>query len=352
MKEAVLYRKLKNKDVKCLACRWYCKIKEGATGICGVRQNIEGKLYLLVYGMASAVNVDPIEKKPLFHFLPGTKILSVGTVGCNFGCRFCQNWSISQATKNLRERLSKEKAITGAHPEIGKLGYKMPPKMIVDYCVEHQINSIAFTYNEPAIFFEYVYDTAKLAKKKGLKIVLVSNGYFSREAMRKLSGLVDAVNIDLKSFSEEFYKSVCQARLNPVLENIKEFHKEGVWVEITTLVIPGQNDSDKELTAIAKFIRSVSPSMPWHVSAFHPDYKMAECGATPAESLNRACTTGRKAGLSYAYSGNVPDEKNEDSYCPKCRALLIRRRGFDVEFRDFNNGKCLKCGRKIEGVWR
>lgn len=351
MKKAILFRRLKNKEVQCLACSWYCRIKEGNTGICGVRQNLKGELYLLVYGIASAVNIDPIEKKPLFHFLPGTDIFSIGTVGCNFGCQFCQNWSISQATRNLRARLLEEGKLRDFSLEIGKLGYKLAPEQIIDYCVEHDIKSIAFTYNEPAIFFEYLYDTAKLAKSKGIKVALVSNGYFSREAVEKLNGLIDAINIDLKSSNDKFYQKVAQARLKPVLENIKRFYGDGVWVEVTTLLIPGENDSKKELKQIADFIKSVSPSIPWHVTSFHPDYKMLSKSATPYEKIKEARIIGKEAGLRYVYVGNVFDEEGESTYCPKCKTLLISRSGFSSDLVNFRGGKCLKCSENIEGVW-
>lgn len=351
MKRAMLFKKLRNKEVQCLACSWYCRIKEGNTGICGVRQNLKGELYLLVYGIASAVNIDPIEKKPLFHFLPGTDIFSIGTVGCNFGCQFCQNWSISQATRNLKVRLTKEGDLKGMPLEIKKLGYELPPEKIIEYCLEHKIKSIAFTYNEPAIFFEYLYDTAKLAKQKGIKIVLVSNGYFSKEAVEKLKGFVDAINIDLKSFNEKFYKRIAQARLKPVLDNIKMFHNAGIWVEITTLLIPGENDSKKELIDIARFIKSVSADIPWHITSFHPDYKMLSKSATPYEKVKEAREIGRKAGLKYVYVGNIFDEESESSYCPKCGTLLISRSGFSSDLVNFKNGKCLKCSEVIEGVW-
>ncbi len=336
MRKASLFKKLNDNFVQCLACAWYCKIAPGKTGICGVRQNIGGELFLLVYGSAAAINIDPVEKKPLFHFLPGTKIFSLGTLGCNFGCGFCQNWDISQSSKTSK---------------IEKTGCNLPPEKIIEYCIKNKIPSIAYTYNEPAIFFEYAYDTAILARKNGVKNVMVSNGYSSAEAIEKWRGTLDAINIDLKSFREEFYQKNCKARLEPVLENIKKFREIGVWVEVTTLIIPGENDSKEELTAVAKFIKSVSPSIPWHISRFHPDYKMREKDSTSEEKLLEAYEIGKKTGLKYVYLGNVFDEEHESTYCPSCGSRLIKRRGMGAMIENLKNGACAKCGEKIEGIW-
>ncbi len=350
MKKAILFEKEDGK-VRCTACKQRCLIAEGHTGVCGVRQNINGELYLLVYGKASAVNVDPVEKKPLFHFLPGTPIFSLGTVGCNFACIFCQNWDISQVTRELRIKLLKEKKPELMGVEVGKYGYELPPEKIVETCKRQGIPSIAYTYNEPVIFFEYLYDTARLAKEQGMKNVMVSNGYESEEAMEKLAEVIDAMNIDLKAFSDDFYRKLCKARLQPVLDTIRHAHKLGIWIEVTTLVIPGQNDSEDELGNIARFIRDTSPDIPWHVTAFHPDYKMTDVPATSRESLLKAVRIGREEGLKFVYVGNIIDEENSSTYCPKCKSLLIKRNGYHVSAEGMEKGKCAKCGESIPGVW-
>lgn len=288
MKEAVLYKK-EGANVRCLACSHKCLISEGNTGICGVRKNEKGKLYLLVYGKVASANVDPIEKKPLYHFLPGSKAFSIGTVGCNFKCDFCQNNDISQFREFYGDKI---------------LGESLEPRQIVQKAIRTGCKSVAYTYNEPAIFIEFVKDTAKLAKKKGLKNVFVTNGFFSSECFNFIKNYIDAMNIDLKAFSEEFYARLCKARLKPVLETIKRVHHAGIHVEITTLVIPGENDSDEELEKIAKFIASVSKNIPWHISRFFPQYKLMYRPITPMATLERAYKIGKKY-LKYVYMGNV-----------------------------------------------
>ena len=352
MHEAILYKKLENKKVLCTACRQECTILPGYTGLCGVRQNKDGKLYLLVYGKASAVNTDPVEKKPLFHFLPGTQIFSLGTVGCNFGCTFCQNWDISQAARDLRFKLMREKRQELSDVEVGKYGYELMPGKIVEICEERNIPSIAYTYNEPVIFFEYLYDTSKLAHKKGIKNVSVSNGYESEDALRAMKPYIDAMNIDLKAFTNEFYQKLCKAKLEPVLETIKMAHELGIWIEITTLVIPGKNDSDAELKKIAEFIAGIDKNIPWHVTAFHPDYKMVDVPATSYASLQKAHAIGKKSGLKYVYVGNILDEERSSTYCPNCEELLIRRNGYCLTVENLKSGKCGSCGEKIPGVWK
>lgn len=332
-KEALFYKKLKGGKVRCQLCAHRCLIAEGKRSICFVRENQEGKLYSLVYGLAIAANVDPIEKKPLFHFQPGTDSFSIATAGCNFRCEYCQNWQISQITK-------------GTSGEI--IGEKLPPKEIVKRAKETGCRSIAYTYTEPIIFFEYAQDTAKLAKKEGLTNVFVTNGYQTPEATREMAKFVDAANVDLKAFSEDFYRKVCGARLAPVLEGIKNMHKAGIFLEITTLVIPEQNDSEKEITQIAKFIAKIDKNIPWHISRFHPDYKMTDASPTPLETLERAYEIGKKAGLKYVYLGNVPTDKRENTHCPKCGTLAIQRRAYQTEILAVDKkGKCKKCGEDL-----
>jgi len=291
MKKAELFTKEKNKNVRCLACCQRCLIKENSVGICGVRKNAGGELFLLVYGLVAAEHVDPIEKKPLYHFLPGTKAYSIGTVGCNFKCPWCQNFDISQASKL----------------ESGNklFGNKRKPEEIVSAALKSGCKSIAYTYNEPAIFSEFVKDTATLGKKQGLCNVLVTNGYFTPESLQYLSGLIDAVNVDMKFFSGQLYTRYCGAKVENIMNNIRFFYKNGVHVEVTTLVIPGLNDSSSELKKIAKFIASVSKDIPWHISRFFPMYRMRDKEVTSIKTLRMAEEIGKKVGLKNIYIGNV-----------------------------------------------
>jgi pyruvate formate lyase activating enzyme len=334
-KDAWQSQKINDNTIECLACSHRCKISKGQTGICGVRKNISGTLKLLVYGRAVGINVDPMEKKPLFHFYPGSQIFSIATVGCNFRCLFCQNWYISQYHKSH------------THDEIQKSGQKLSPKQIVKYCLDHKIGSVSFTYNEPGIFFEYAYDTAKLAKEKDLKTVYVSNGFESREALEKIKPYLDAINTDLKGNTEEFYRKICGARMQPVKDNIKWIWEQGIWQEVTTLVIPNLNDSEKDLTEIAEFLASVSKDMPWHISRYFPAWKMTE-PPTPVSTLEKAYNIGKKAGLKYVYIGNVPDPGKEDTYCPKCKKTVIKRSGYYVE-NYLKGDKCPDCKEIISG---
>ena len=294
MKECALYKKLENGKVRCLACNHKCYINEDETGICGVRKNIKGKLYLLVYGKPVSINIDPIEKKPLYHFLPNTYSYSLGTIGCNFKCLFCQNYDISQFKEVYGEIT--EKFLKNIH--------KVTPEKIVEDAIKLNCKSISYTYNEPTIFIEFVKDIAVLAKKKSLKNILVTNGYMSKEGFDFIKNEIDAMNIDLKSFSDKFYIKLCGARLNPVLETIKRAYNAGIHIEITTLLIPGENDSDEELEKIAKFISSVDKNIPWHISRFFPMYKMNDKLPTPITTLKKAEKIGKKY-LNYVYLGNV-----------------------------------------------
>jgi pyruvate formate lyase activating enzyme len=335
IKEAMLYRSLEGGRVECFLCAHRCLIAAKKFGVCGVRENKEGKLYTHVYGEVIAAHIDPIEKKPLYHFLPGTTSFSIATVGCNFRCPFCQNWQISQATK-------KDKALQGD----GKLS----PEDIVREATKQRCRSVSYTYTEPTIFFEYAYDTAKLARSAGLANVFVTNGYMTAEALNLIRPYLDAANVDLKAFSDETYKKVCGARLEPVLESIRLMKELNIWVEVTTLVVPGMNDGEDELADIARFIAGVSPEIPWHVSRFHPDYKYTETKATPLENLRKAYSLGKKEGLKYVYIGNVWGE-SEDTFCPQCGKALLRRSGFFVEENKVKDGKCSFCGKAIAGVF-
>ncbi len=333
-KEALLYNKLDNSAVECCLCAHNCKVKNGSFGICGVRKNTEGVLYTLVYGEAIAANIDPIEKKPLYHFLPGSNSYSIATIGCNFKCGFCQNWQISQSKKEDYSLFRSKELI---------------PEDIVKEARENNCKSISYTYTEPTIFFEYAFDTAKLAKEAGLYNNFVTNGYMSKEALDLISPYLDAANVDLKSFRDDFYRENCKARLKPVLETIRYMKKIGVWVEVTTLIIPEENDSTGELKDIAGFIGDVDKNIPWHISRFHPDYEFTNRRPTPIATLYKAKEIGEARGLKYIYLGNVSEETN--TYCPECKKLLVRRLYFSVLENNIENGKCPYCGVEIEGVW-
>ena len=296
MKECYLYKKLDDGKVQCQTCNHRCKIAKGKRGICGVRENRDGKLYLLVYEKAIAAHIDPIEKKPLYHFMPGTKIYSIATVGCNFRCAWCQNDDISQASK-----------IDGYHIPIEKIPYEdLPPEKIVANAKKFNCPSIAYTYTEPTIFLEYALDCMKLAKKEGFKNVWVSNGFMSSETLKTITPYLDAINIDLKGFKEESYQKYCGARLQPVLDNLKKIAKSKIHLEVTTLIIPGINDSEKELKQIAEFIANdLGKNIPWHISRFFPAFKMMNYPITSIETLDRAEKIGKKAGLKWVHKGNI-----------------------------------------------
>ncbi len=336
---AWMSEKRKDEKVLCKACNQRCVLAEGEYGKCGIRKNEGGELYLTVYGLAAAYNIDPIEKKPLFHFLPGTEILSVGTVGCNFSCKFCQNFEISQFPQENNYRV---------------FGDPLMPETIVNIAKSRKIPSIAFTYNEPVVVFEYAYDTFKLAKENNIKTVFVSSGYETKEAIDTIKPYLDAANIDLKAFTDRFYREICGARLKPVLDAIEYSYKKGIWIEITTLLIPGENDSDEEIRDIAKFIASLDKNIPWHVSRFYPMYKMLDKPPTPIERLKRAYEIGKEEGLNYVYVGNIVDEDRESTYCPTCKYKVIERTGYVGQYvkNHLVDGRCPKCSTKIAGVWK
>ena len=336
---AWLSKKLDDGRIICEACSQRCKLKEGEYGICGIRKVENGELQLLTYGRAAAVHIDPVEKKPMFHFLPGSKSFSFGTVGCNFSCKFCQNFDISQYPKEHDHRI---------------FGEELSPQTAVDLALENGCQSISYTYNEPIVFFEYTYDTAKLAHEKGLKNIYVTSGYETHKAIDLLAPYVDGMNIDIKGFTDQFYKEICGARLKPVLDCVKYAHSKGIWIEVTTLLIPGKNDSDEEIRGIAEFIYDLDPAMPWHLSAFYPMYKMLDVPPTPASTLRRAYDIGKEVGLKYVYVGNIDDEAHESTYCPSCGKIVIDRKGhigqYVTNMLD-SEGTCPHCGYKLEGVW-
>ncbi|MFN3740004.1 MAG: AmmeMemoRadiSam system radical SAM enzyme [Thermodesulfovibrionales bacterium] len=333
MKEAMFYEKLKDSKVRCFLCAQHCIISPGKRGICAVRENIDGTLYSLVYGKVIARHIDPIEKKPLFHFHPGSRSYSISTVGCNFKCLHCQNYEISQYPK--------------VHKDIP--GEEMTPEEVVREAELHGCESISYTYTEPTIFFEFAYDCARLARQRGIKNVFVSNGYTSPEATREIAPYLDGNNIDLKG-DDNFYRKIAGARLEPVLNTIKLMKELGVWVEVTTLIIPGLNDSEDFLRWVAEFIRSVDSSMPWHVTQFYPTYQMLDRPRTPVNTLRKARQIGLMSGLKYVYEGNVPGEGGENTYCPNCKELLIERYGFSLLKINMKNSRCLKCNTLIDGI--
>jgi pyruvate formate lyase activating enzyme len=333
--DAMYWKELEGKLVQCQLCPNMCVLPDLGRGRCGVRINLDGKLYSLVYGKPVAVHVDPVEKKPLSHFLPGTPILSIATAGCNLGCLFCQNWQISQA-----------KPEDTRHSDLS-------PKELVEYAKKNKIPSIAFTYTEPTIFYEYMLDTAKLAKKNGIKTVMHSCGYINPKPLKELLQYMDAANIDLKGFSEEFYQEMSFGRLQPVLETIKTIKKEGVWLEISNLIIPGKNDDPVMIRKMCRWIKkNVGPDVPVYFSAFHPNYKMKNIPPTPVKTLEIAYKIAKEEGLNYIYIGNVYGHLLEDTYCPKCGEIVIKRKGFRISENNLKNGRCKYCGKKIDGVWR
>jgi pyruvate formate lyase activating enzyme len=334
-KKAMLWEKLEGNKVHCYLCAHHCQIAEDRFGFCGMRKNIKGELYTYAYGSVIANHVDPVEKKPLYHFLPGTYSYSIATIGCNFHCPFCQNWTISQTSQ-------RDGALEG---------HELKPEEVVSEALKNGCRSISYTYTEPTIFFEYAYDTAKLAKEKGLYNNFVTNGYMTKEAIDKIRPYLDAANVDLKFFKDESYRRICKGSLQPVLDSIRNMKNDGIWVEATTLVIPGENDSDEELEGIAGFLAETGKEIPWHISRFHPDYKYTDSVPTPLDTMERAAEIGKKAGLKYIYLGNVLT--GSETLCPDCGTLLMERGGFTAMIsNDFSDGKCGKCAAKIEGVWK
>ncbi|HUU50491.1 MAG TPA: AmmeMemoRadiSam system radical SAM enzyme [Nitrospinota bacterium] len=331
MKEAMFYENIGDKTVRCYLCPHYCKIVQGKRGFCGVRENQNGILYSLVYGKAVAVHVDPIEKKPLFHFYPKSRAFSVATVGCNLRCLNCQNAEISQVGSEKYFRI---------------IGRDMPPEELVKGAETERCQSIAYTYTEPTIFFEYAYDTAILANKKGIKNIFVTNGYITREALETIRPYLDAANIDLKSFREDFYKKITKGSLKPVLDCIEWCFHQGIFIEITTLIIPGSNDSEEELRDIATFISKMSRDIPWHISRFHPSYKLLHLSPTPVDTIYKAIEIGKSKGLRYIYAGNVPGNEFENTFCPHCNKIVIKRFGFTSKTY-LNNNNCQYCNQKL-----
>mgnify|MGYP005843202885 CR=1 FL=1 len=342
MHEAMLYEKLDGEKVHCYLCAHHCRIQNGKRGICAVRENKGGTLYTLVYGYVISQAVDPIEKKPLYHFLPGTTSYSIATPGCNFRCQFCQNWEISQLPRMA---------------DIVQASI-VPPEQIIAAARRFGCASISYTYTEPTIFFEYAYDICRLAHQQGLANVFVTNGFMTRQCLELLGptegkrALLDAANVDLKGWSDEFYRHTLGARLEPVLESLRLMKRLGIWVEVTTLLIPGMNDNESELREIAEFIsKDLGPETPWHVTRFHPDFHMDNIPPTPISTLNKARQIGLDAGLQYVYEGNVPGSEGSSTTCPGCGCELVSRYGFRVTNNRAATGACPQCGKPIAGIW-
>jgi pyruvate formate lyase activating enzyme len=334
--EACLYDKLDDQKVRCNLCAHACVIPPGRRGLCGVRQNDGGMLETLVYGRLVAQHIDPIEKKPLFHLLPGSRSFSIATVGCNFKCRFCQNADIAQMPNDRRGAI---------------LGSSSSPEAVVAEALAQDCQSIAYTYTEPTVYFEFALETSRLAHARGLKNVFVTNGFMSREALEMAAPYLDAANVDLKAFSDEFYKTRCSAKLEPVKDTLRRMKALNIWVEVTTLIIPGLNDDPEELGSLAAFIaEDLGPETPWHISRFHPTYKLTDRPPTPVATLSMAHEIGKRAGLYYVYMGNVPGQGGESTYCHQCGALLIERLGFFVRDNAIQQDRCPQCRTKVHGI--
>ncbi len=334
--EAYLYRKSDGGRVICNLCHHRCLISDGRRGICGVRENRSGVLRTLVFGKLIARHIDPIEKKPLYHFMPGTLSYSIATVGCNFKCRFCQNADIAQMPEDNKGLI---------------MGDTCTPEDVVTAAIQGSCRSIAYTYTEPTIFFEFAYQTARLATEKGLKNVFVTNGYMTEEALDMIHPYLDAANVDLKAFTEKYYRQLCGAKLGYVRETLLNLKKRGIFLEVTTLIVPGLNDAPAELEELAAFlVADLGSETPWHISRFHPTYKLTDRAPTPRSTLEKAREIGLRAGLKYVYTGNVPGEGGENTDCPHCGRLLIERWGFQIKKNRIENGACRFCKAVIAGI--
>jgi pyruvate formate lyase activating enzyme len=333
--EALLYARLEEDDVRCRLCSHYCRISNGRRGLCRVRENRGGRLESLVYGRVIASHVDPIEKKPIFHLFPGSRSFSIATVGCNFKCRFCQNADIAQLPEERGGLI---------------LGDRWTPEAVVKEALRSGSKSIAYTYTEPTVFFEFALDCARLAKEKGLLNIFVTNGYLSEDALEMVAPFLDAANVDLKAFSDDFYRHMCGARLEPVKTTLKKMAAKGIWVEVTTLIIPGANDGADELSALAAFIAdALGADTPWHVSRFHPTYHLRDRSVTPVETLQHTRRIGMAAGLRYVYIGNVPGSEGENTICPSCGNIVVNRYHYNVRQNLIDGNHCAYCHETIAG---
>lgn len=334
MHEARFWEPGEGNRVRCQLCPRYCHIEDGQTGFCGVRRSQGGKLYSLVYGQPCAVHIDPIEKKPLFHFLPGTTSFSIGTAGCNLNCQFCQNWSLSRSPHDPEQAVD------------------LPPEKAVQIALERGCSSLSYTYNEPTIWAEYAMDMAREGRRRGLKSVMVTNGYISPEAIPQVYQYIDAANVDLKSFNDEFYRKLARAHLQPVLDTLIELRKMGVWIELTNLIIPTWNDSPEEIRQLAEWVlEHLGDRVPLHFTAFHPDFQLTDLPPTPYQTLLQARQIALDLRLKYVYLGNVMDESGSSTYCPECGAVLVRRLWHRVALGSVRDGRCGQCGAQTDIYW-
>ncbi len=333
-KEARYYEKLPNRKIKCVLCPRECIIDDQETGYCGVRENRGGTYYTLVHSRVCSANVDPIEKKPLFHFLPGSLAFSIATAGCNVECKFCQNWQISQVRPEQIQNMD------------------LPPEQVVQYARQTNSLSIAYTYSEPVIFTEYMYDCAAAGRNSGVRSVMISNGYIQKQPMTDLCSVLHAVKIDLKAFTESFYEKLVAGKLQPVLDTLVLLKSLGMWTEIVYLVVPTHNDSPEELKALCKWIVSeLGPDTPLHFSRFYPQYRLKNLPPTPISTLNVARSIALDAGIHYCYIGNIPGHEGEHTYCPSCHQTLIKRIGFKILENKLVHGTCPSCHTSIPGIW-
>jgi len=333
--EAKYWKPLEGKVVQCRLCPTKCKVPDGGRGLCKVRENKDGKYYTLVHSRPCSIHGDPIEKKPLFHYMPGSMSFSMATAGCNFSCKFCQNWEISQFP-----------------PEEIK-SIKLSPQSLVDLALKDGSSSIAFTYSEPTVFYEYMYDTAKLARENGLGAVTISNGYIRKKPLKALLEYVDGYKVDFKAFTESFYSKVCSGHLKPVLNTLQTLAKSDVWFELVNLIVPNYNDSPDEIRAMSRWIKQeLGPDVPLHFTRFHPTYKLTNLPPTPVKTLERCREIAMESGLHFVYSGNVLGHPGENTYCPHSGKLLIKRMGFKVVKNLIKNGKCPCCDKPVPGKWK
>ncbi|MFH1539563.1 MAG: AmmeMemoRadiSam system radical SAM enzyme [bacterium] len=336
IREVPYYEKLDGKTIQCKICPKECKVGDQERGYCGNKENRGGKYFTLAYGNPCAYHVDPIEKKPLFHFLPGTAAFSISTAGCNFNCKFCQNWDISQSRPEQTPNV------------------KMMPGDVVHYAKQSGSATIAYTYGEPVVFYKYMYDTAALGHKQGVRSVMITNGYINKKPMRELLKVLDAVKVDFKAYTKKFYTDTCDGELKPVLDTLVLLKEEGMWTELVYLVVPTLNDSKKELQSMTKWImKNLGPDVPIHFSRFHPTYMIKNLPSTPIQTLEMARDTAMEGGLNFAYIGNVPNHEGENTCCPGCKSIIVERMGYTITKMEINkSGKCRKCGHRIPGVWK
>jgi len=335
VKEARYYEKLDGARVRCTLCPRECEVANMERGTCSVRENRDGTYYTLVHSRPCSLWPDPIEKKPLFHFLPGSRAFSIATAGCNMECKFCQNWQISQFRPE----------------DVDCLGY-LPPESVVEAARQNRCASIAYTYSEPVVFYEYMYDTAVAGREKGVRSVIISNGFINKEPVLELCKVLDAVKVDLKAFTEKFYRETCRGELKPVLDALKWIHETGIWLELVVLIVPTLNDDKDEIRRMCEWVRSeLGPHVPMHFSKFHPTYQIRNLPRTPDRTLEMARKTAVAAGIQFAYVGNVSPHPFESTYCPKCGEMLINRIGYRTSVVGLEDGNCKKCDAKIPGVW-